>query len=361
MAIKKTTLLLMVLLVSISMRSLAQRLIVENRSDSIKSLAYGIYKLEIKDNVFIKGKPSSLYDAYPIHYPTSQLFYDQEGRLIKDESFGQKDTTYYNSEDQKIKTIIYPEGSKDSIVISYTYDNRGNIETKKMRASAPKLNYRLDGNYYSYESLIDKFYKNDYLSESDSSYPVAYENQPLELNNYYRLFDAENKLIEEKYLICVENPFPHKADSIIHTISYQYNKDNKLSKVSSISKHLNYLGISYTLISTQQHHYLDQGLTHEIDYFNQDQLTRKDLIKKNDEGMLIEYSTHWINPNKTISYFYNDKGELIRYTATKKNKVLRNIRLEYTYNQRGDWIQCAHFDKKDKPLYLIERSIGYYP
>ena len=77
--------------------------------------------------------------------------------------------------------------------------------------------------------------------------------------------------------------------------------------------------------------------------------------------MLIEYSIHWINPDRTSTYVYNDKAELVRYTATKKSKTLRDIRLEYRYNPHGDWIQCAHFDKKDKPLYLIERSIRYYP
>jgi hypothetical protein len=343
------------------MPSLAQQPNDTSSVSSIKCLSYAVYKLEIKDAQWIKGKPSFLYNGYPIHYPTSQLFYDKDGRLTKDENLSQKDTTYYNLADQKVKTIIYFPDSKDSIVISYAYDQHGNMTAKKMKASASNLDYYSDGYYYSHEAIIDKFYINYYLSGRDSIYPLAFENQQLELNHYYRLFDAKNKLIEEKHVTCVENPFPYKPDSITNTISYQYNKDNKLSEVTTASKRVTFLGISSTVISSEQHHYLDQGLTHEISYFTQDQLSRKDLIKKNDKGMLIEYSTHWINSDRTKSFFYNDQGELIRYSATKKNKVLRNIRLEYTYNQRGDWIQCAHFDKKNKPLYLIERSIGYYP
>jgi hypothetical protein len=361
MAIKSATLLVIMLTFTMSMQSLAQQPNDTSSVSSIKSLSYAVYKLEIKDTQWIKGKSSFLYNAYPIHYPNSELFYDKEGRMIKDENRNQIDTTYYNLADQKVKTIIYFPASKDSIVISYIYDQHGNMTAKKMKASAPKLAYYSDGNYYSHESIIDNVYTNYYLSGNDSSYPSAYEKQQLELNHYYRLFDAENKLIEEKYLSCVKNPFPYKEDSIIHSISYRYNEENRLSEVSTNKQYNNAIGISYSISSSEQHRYPDQGLSHEISYFNQGQLSRKELIKKNDKGMLIEYSIHWINPDRTSTYVYNDKAELVRYTATKKSKTLRDIRLEYRYNPHGDWIQCAHFDKKDKPLYLIERSIRYYP
>ncbi|MCA0153487.1 hypothetical protein [Winogradskyella vincentii] len=362
MEMKISKLLLAISILFISLQSRAQLNIVVSKSDSIKSLAFKVFKVKTKNDKVIKSKPTILYDYYPIQYPLAKLYYNKHGLLIKKDNSNQKDTTYYNSKNQIIKKILYPDParSKDSIIIYYSYDIQGNIETKKMKASEPKLNYVLDSNYYAYESLIDKVYNNYYLLENDSTGLNQFKSCKLELNNYYRLYNGKNKLVEEKYLINSINPFPYKPDSIIHSIKYQYNKENKISKVTNINNYINSLHKNYTSISTEQHKYLSDGLIHDIEYFNEGNLSRKGRIVKNIDGILTKYTNRWISPNRTTTYEYNSKGELKRYTFSKKNKIVRNITLEYTSNSRGHWIKCIHFDKKNKPNYLIERIIEYY-
>ena len=357
---KISKLLFAISVVFISLNSSAQLHVIVNKADSIKSLEYTVYKLKIKNTDTIKTKRTLAYDYYPIQYPRTKFYYNKRGDLIKKDNPNQKDTTYYNSKKQKIKRVLYPGNSKDSISIFYSYDSQGNIETENMKASDPKLNYELDANYYSYESLIDTFYTNYYLSENDSTEYNQFESVKMELNTYYRLYNDENKLVKEKYVTTTKNAFPYKADSTFHIISYHYTEENKISKTTIVNKHINALGKNYASISTEEHSYLNQGLIHEIKYYNDDNLSREERMVRNTEGVLTKYSNHWISPDRTTTYLYNSKGDLTAYTATRKNKIVRQITLKYTYNNRGDWIKCIHYNKKDKPEYLVERMIAYY-
>ena len=162
---KISKLLLAISFLFIGLQARAQLNITVSKSDSIKSLAYKVFKVKTKNDKVIKGKPTILYDYYPIQYPLTKLYYSKHGPLIKKDNSNQKDTTYYNSKNQIIKKVLYPNHSrsKDSIIIYYSYDIRGNVETEKMKASGSNLNYVLDRNYYSYKSLIDKEYNNYYL------------------------------------------------------------------------------------------------------------------------------------------------------------------------------------------------------
>lgn len=361
---KISKIVLPVLILLISMHISAQQNIVVRKSDSIKSLSYSVFSVKTKENKVIKSKPVNIPDPefYPIQYPSTTLHYDRNGHLIKKDNSNQKDTTYYNSENKKIKTVLIPnpQSSQDSITISYTYDMQGNLKMKTMQASAPKMNYRLDNNYYSFESITDKIYINYYLSKNDSTVQEKFENVKPQLNYYYRTFDHKNKLIEEKYLTTSKNPFPYKQDSVIHHIKYQYNKDDKISQVSNINNHINAIGKNYTSESTEQHTYLNEGLFHVIKHFFNEELEREELIIYNPEGTLIEYTNHWLNLNRTAQYIYNSNGELTCYMFSKGNKVVTNISLVYTYNGKGHWITCIHYDKNKKAKYLIERNIEYY-
>ena len=359
---KISKLLLAISLLFIGLQSRAQLNITVSKSDSIKSLSYKVFKVKTKNDNLIKSKLTMAYNYYPIQYPLKKLYYNENGYLIKKDNSNQKDTTYYNSKKQIIKKVLYPDPtkSKDSIAIYYSYDIQGNITTEKMKASGSNLNYVLDGNYYSYESLIDKFYNNYYLLENDSSGRSQIKNIKPELNNYYRLYNQKNKLVEEKYLTTTINPFPYKSDSTIHSIKYQYNKENRISKVANINYRFNSLGKNYTSINTEQHRYSTDGLIHNIEYFDEGKLSRMERIIKNSEGELTEYTNHWISLNRKTTYVYDSKGEIKSYTYSKKNKIVRNITLEYTSNSKGHWIKCIHFDKKNKPIYLIERIIEYY-
>ncbi len=345
----------------IGINSSAQLNIIVNESDSIKSLVYKVYQLKTKNNKVIKSEPSILYDTYPIQYPLVKLHFNKHGLLIKKDQSHQKDTTYYNSQNQKIKMVLYPnpERSKDSISIYYTYDIQGHLKTEKMKASDPKLDYHLDGYYYSHKSLIDKFYINYYLSEKDPTVQEQFENVKPALNYYYRLFKNKNTLVKEKYVTTTKNQLPFQPDSTLYTITYQYNKENKVSKMSTKKEDINAIGKNYTKISTEQHTYLNQGLIHEINYFNKDKLSRQKRIVHSQEGVLTAHIDHWVNPNRTTTFVYDSRGELKSYTFVKKNKIVRNITLEYTNNKRGHWVECIHYDKKNKPKYLIERIIEY--
>lgn len=361
---KIAKLVLPVLILLISMHTSAQLTTAVGKSDSIKSLSWSVFSVKTKGNNIIKGKPTNIPDPefYPIKYPSTILHYNRNGHLIKQEDSDQKDSTYYNSENKKIKTVIIPnpQSSQDSITISYTYDLQGNLKMKKMQTSDPKMNYRLDNYYYSFESITDKTYINYYLSKNDSTEHEKFENVKPQLNYYYRIFDEENKLIEEKYLTTTKNPYPYKQDSVKHHTKYQYNKDDKISHVSNVNSHINSIGNNYTSERTEQHTYLNEGLTHAIKHYFNKKLEREELIIYNPEGTLIEYKNHWINPNRTTQYIYNSIGELTRYVFSKGNKIARNISLEYTYNGKGHWIMCIHYDKNKKAKYLIERNIEYY-
>jgi hypothetical protein len=340
----------------------AQLTIAVSKSDSIKSLSYKVFRVKKKKNKMIKSEPTIAYEYYPIQYPLITLYYNKDGLLIKKHNTNQKDTTYYNSENKKVRTVLIPNpgNSKDSITISYTYDSHGNLTTEKMQASAPKISYRLNNNYYSHESLIGKVYLNYYVSKTDSTDLTKFNNEKLSVNNFYRLFNGTNKLVEEKYLTTSKNPFPYKPDSIIHTIKYQYNKDQKIREISTIKDYISAVGKNYTSTSTEQHIYLKEGLIHEIKHFSNHKLTREEQLVRNSKGILTEYTDHWVNPNRTTKYTYNSNRELIRYVFSRGGKIVRNITLEYTNNSKGHWITCIHYDKKNKPKYLVERNIEYY-
>lgn len=325
---------------------------VVNKSDSIKSLDYRFYKVKIKNNKIVKSKPTILFEGYPILYPTSKLFFNKNGLLIKEDKSHQKDTTYYNSANQKIKMVLYPDGKNDSITFNYSYDGHGNIETIEKKASAPKMDFSLKGNYYSYTALNDEFYKNYYISKDNPNIVNQFEAIKPEKNYSYRLYNDENELVEEKNLY----------GSRIRTIKYQYNKEKKIVKISKIDKETNSKGKIYTSTETEQHKYLNNGLIHEVKYFTNNKIWKELQTVYNLKGIVTEFTIHSPDLNRIKKYVYNSKGELIQFIFTnpKKNKILRNITLEYTYNSKGDWITCIHFDKKNIPKYLIERIIEYY-
>lgn len=195
------------------------------------------------------------------------------------------------------------------------------------------MDYRLDNNYYSFKSIAEKIYINYYLSKNDSTEYEKFENIKPQLNYYYRIFNDKNNLIEEKHLTTTKNPFPYKPESLIHLTRYQYNKDNKIIHVANVTSYINSLAKNYATERTEQHTYLNEGLTHTIKHFFNKKLQREELIKFNPEGIMVKYTNHWLNPNRTI---------------------------QYTYNSKGHWITCVHYDKNIKARYLIERNIKYY-
>lgn len=359
---KISNLLLLLLILLISMHTSAQQNDAVSKYDSIESLSYRVFSVKTKGKKVIKSKPINTPDFYPIQYPSNTLHYNRNGHLIKKDNSNQKDTTYYNSENKKIKTVLIPnpQNSKDSITISYSYDMQGNLKMEKMQASAPKMDYSLDNNYYSFASLTDKIYINYYLLKNDSTEQKKFENAKPQLNYYYRIFDDKNKLIEQKHVTTSKKPFPYKQDSVIHHTKYQYNKYDKISQVSNINTHINSIGKNYTSERTEQHTYLNEGLIHEIKHFFNEKLEREEQIIYNPEGTLLNYTNHSLNPNRTEQYLYNSKGELTHYIFSKGNKMMSNILLVYTYNGKGHWITCVHYDKNKRPKYLIERNIEYY-
>ena len=359
---KISTLVYTCFMLFIGMQTRAQLTMAVSKTDSIKSLSYKVFKVKTKNNKIVKTEPTILYEYYPIQYPLIRLYYNTDGLLIKKDNANQKDTMVYISNKQKVTTILMPDPgrSEDRIAISYAYDTHGNIKTETMQASAPNMNYRLNDNYYSYESLRDRVYMNFYWLKNDSTHLHKFKNIKPELNHYYRLYRDNNTLVEEKYVTTSQNPWPYKPDSIIHTVKYEYNKDKRIREISNIRNYINSLGKNYTWINTEQHRYLNEGLIHEIKHVTNSKLTREERLVYNKKGVLTEYTNHWLKPNRTTTYLYNSKGDLTRYMFSKGQKVVRNIALEYTYNSKGHWITCMHYDKKNKPQYVIERTVAYY-
>ena len=324
-----------------------------HKSDSIKSIEYKCYKVKTKNNKIIKSKPTILFEGYPIQYPTSTLFFNKDGVVVKKDKSHQTDTTYYNSSNQKVKMVLYPDEKNDSITFSYSYDSHGNLESIKKKASAPKMDFSLENNYYSYTALIDEFFENYYLSKDNPNVLKQFEAIKPEKNYSYRLYNNENELVEEKNIY----------GSRIRTIKYHYNKEKKIVKITKIDQESNYRGKIYISTETEEHKYLNDGLIHEVKYFSNDKLYRQELIIHNSKGILTEYTDQWLGDfNRVNKYTYDSNGDLTRFIFTnpKKNKIKRNITLKYTYNDNGDWIECIHFDKSNRPKYLIERIIEYY-
>jgi RNA binding exosome subunit len=324
-----------------------------NESDSMKSLEYNFYKVKTKNNKIIKSKPTVLFDGYPIWYPTSKLFFDKDGLLVKEDRSDQTDTTYYNSANQKIKMVLYPKGKNDSITFSYSYDSLGNIETIRKKSSAPKMDFSLERNHYSYEALVDEFYENFYLSEDDPDVANQFEAIIPEQNHSYRLYNDENELVEQKNLY----------GSRIRTIKYHYNDQKEIVKISRIDKETDSKGKVYISTETEEHRYSDDGLLHQVNHFSNDKLYREELLIYNAQGVLKEHTNQWFGIfNRMKKYEYDSNGDLIRFTFTnpEKDKIIRKITLKYTYNDRGDWVKCIHFDKKNRARYWIERMIEYY-
>lgn len=329
--------------------------------DSVKTLDFKVYTVKVKKGKITKGKPigALAHEYYPLKYPFVKSYYDADGKVVKTEGMDQTDTLYYNQAGQLTRRVLYPVKSKDSIIISFIYDAHGNITEKKMNSSAPEMDYRLDGNYYSYKSLIDTKYRNYYLSEADSSDLQQFRSRKPELHTYYRLFNDKNELIQEKYLVTTATGLPHQYDSTFYTITYLYNTDDQISKISTERRYVTTIGSNQTT-SWQNHIYSDHGLIHEINYFDGNGLYRTERIIKNSSEVIKERTDHWFSPDRLTSYSYNDYGDLKTYKHASKRKVLRDITIEYTYNSREDWISCIHYDRKGKPKYLIERIIEYY-
>ena len=168
-------------------------------------------------------------------------------------------------------------------------------------------------------------------------------------------------MVKEKFLTITSEKYPPKIDSTFHTNTYHYDQENRINKVFNLSNHSNSSSKNYISTHTKQHHYSTSGLIETIEYFNENKLFRKELIEKNKDGVIIAYTNQWISPSSTTStYLFDKTGELQAYTMSKRNKVVKNITLEYTYNEKEHWIKYHHLDKKKKAIYLIERIIDYY-
>ncbi len=321
-----------------------------DKPDLVKSLDYRCYTVKMQNDTIVKDKQIVLFEGYPIRYPVSTLYFDKSGNTIKEDRTHQSDKIYYNTANQKIKMVLYPDGKNDSITFNYAYDDHGNIETVTKNASAPKMDFSLGANHYTYEALRDEVYKNYYLSDDNSKIEHQFESINPEANYTYRLYNAKNKLIQEK----------NRYGSRIRTIKYEYNNENKITKVSTIDNYTDVKTKHNTSIETEEHNYLNDGLIHDIKYSSNNKIWKEEQTVYRSNGSVKEYTSHYFN--RENKYTYNAKGELEQFTLRKlrKDKIIRNIRLLYTYNSRGDWIKCIHFDKKNQPTYLIERIIAYH-
>lgn len=362
MGVKTKGGILLLFTVFMSVTAFSQSYLEGEIPDSVKTLDFKVYTVKVKKGKITKGKPigALAHEYYPVKYPFIKSYFDSDGRIVKTEGLDQTDTFCYNTESQLTTRVLYPVKSNDSITIAFIYDAQGNIAEKKMNSSAPEMDYRLDGNYYSYKSLIDTKYRNYYLSEADSGDLQQFRSRKPELHTYYRLFNDKNELIQEKYLVTTATGLPHQKDSTFYTITYKYNKESEVSNILTVRRYVTSIGTQDTSSSSENHIYSDHGLIHEINYFDNNGLYRTERIIKNSSDVIKERTDHWFSPDRLTTYSYNDYGDLKTYKHAAKGKVLRDITIEYTYNSREDWISCVHYDRKGKPKYLIERIIEYY-
>jgi len=254
----------------------------QENNDIIKSLEYKIYKVKIVDGKIIKKKTGYLYKGYPIRYPSSKFFFSKDRKIIKEDHSYQTDTTYYNFNHQKVKMVLYPEGKKDSITFKYAYDEHGNLESVRKKASAPKMDFSLEGNHYSYTALIDEFYKNFYLTKDDPDVSNQFETTMPEENYTYRLYNDKNQLVQIKNL--------YDSGTRIRTIKYQYDEENRIVKESTSDTYLN-LSSRNTTTKKEEHKYFKGGLVHEIKHFSNGNVWREEQITHNSKGILVKYST----------------------------------------------------------------------
>ena len=230
-----------------------------------------------------------------------------------------------------------------------------------MKASAEDIDFLEGKNYFSENYLLDIYYHNFYLKEADSSSYTQYNNSIIEPNHFYKLYNAKNRLVAEQNINISKNLFPYKDDTTAHTTTYEYNKNGDLIKKVTMNQTNSPLGQKTTTTETEDYQYLNPGQIHKVTYYGNDNLYRQEIYFYNEAGEKIKYLNQWFKPTLTsYSYLYNSKGDLINYSFKRNKKDIRNITLEYTYNKKGNWIKCRHFDKEKRNIYLIERIIEYH-
>lgn len=330
----------------------------KTRNAVIKSISYNIYKADTDHGQVVRGKEKWPWYGYPIHYPRETEYFSPQGKLLETAHPNQRDTVIYNAVGQKVKMILFPGNSTDSITLQYHYDDHGNMVDELMTTSNPDMDFRMQGNLFGPGAVRDTYFRNYYAATTDS---LAFATLRMEPGTYYRLFDRNNHMVEDKNMTLHDNGAFYKADTNIHRILYRYTKDGKVAEISTIHEtHSGVVKKIYTGIRKERYSYTAEGKLQSIVFEDQGKPYITKAYTYYPNGELNAYSLFRHEFKRKDVYIHNDRGELIRYQNITRRGIKEEIRLEYDYNEQGDWIRCIHYDKKQRPTWWVERKITYY-
>ena len=331
----------------------------QQQTTAIKSVKYTTFKVEYSKNLILKGKAVSLPEEYPVHYPSSEQHYSPDGLLTEELWPDQKSIIEYDSLHRITNETLITEN--DTIIIHTAYEPLG-IASRSLRISGDRSKTFKE---LPDPSPEDEAYMNLLFTEKDSNAYRQYEKIKMIPFTIYRLFDQQKRLVKEKFIKVKQNPFPYKPDSILKKQHIRYYKETLPKSIHRSTDYLTHLGSPVKkgmhFENHEEHEYNDADKKHLMRYYEEDKLVMRHECIKNDAGIVVSEVRVWIKADQREETQYSPDGLLSSHTLWRKGKMKNSISLEYTFNEQGDWIQCIHYDHKNKPKFLTERAITYYP
>ena len=312
-----------------------------------------------------------------------------------------------------------PISGSDSIKSDVQIENlKGNV--KSVEISNPENTQYIEGEDDYIENSIPvesyQYNKKGYLTES-----VKYRDGQGRLQESYE-YNTKNQLIE---YIRHPNPYGYgyskktyqydnkgnkvkglindPAEDINHTLTYQYNDQNLIEKISYSSDSVIYNAVVYNYDN-------ENNKIGVVSYYSDGRIKQSDSIKKDDRGNRIEvvsygegskYQLKYNNKDNLIeiiyydwngelsykeAYQYNDAGNKVKMTHliypykdemnkiykydTKNNQIemietnyegeINSETNQYQYDSKGNWTQKSISWNTDQLLNVVKRTIEYY-
>ena len=293
----------------------------EELKGKVKSVKETSYRVKQSGNAIVKVEKEGESNSY--------REFNKQGNYKKieyykvDDSFIGKYSYMYDNDDNNIQ--INWSDSKGVLLQEhhYAYDRKGN-------ANVYKMIYPDERGLYFTDSIT-------YNNNDNKIKEIRYHPNNIDIINKKTFtYNKEGHKIEEKTF-----------GNIKHVFQYKYNSKGKKIEQKEYDEHENLVSkINYNTEGKK----IEENLTTPINI-------SKVIYSYNTKGQLIEtFQTDKVNS-------YKAKGktlETLTFQDDKSNdKVLRELLVKYTYDEKGNWITKTTFIKEN-PRSLTEREIIYY-
>lgn len=245
---------------------------------------------------------------------------DENGNIISQEqlymdgSLEQKVERIYNEKNELIEQQQFTSEDAPDQVVKYVYNADGKLEQI--------ATHYLDGSI-----TFHRYERN--LSENSTNIKIVDDQDYIE-GNEYRVFDNENRVLEEK----IEG----EENKLVYHIFNRYNDEGKIIQRKIIDEH--------EMESTYNYAYEinDKGLMNEMQITNENnEVFRTETFQYDDKGNVIQHSILDIaNGHHIIDYrTYDEQDNIIHFERKKPN---------------GDLIEESHFKYNEDNRLIEEES-----